>query len=281
MATLAQLEELVVAYSRRVENLEQLLEVSSPAGGGDGSDAGGSSGGDGGDSGSGDFGGGSDSGASSGGSGGDFGSPVEMIGGDSATPVTITIAADGSVTYDFSGKVHAQGLTLDEGVLSTDTLSSVVWNDSGGINREIIVGYFDAVLGTHRLAFIGGASGTRLFLDSLNNAINVQSGLKTALLFDNTGSSDFLRFLGSSKATVDGGTGTAATNGVNSATLVVNHNLGVVPVVALATPRGGGNVNPICQVRARSNTTITVQVAHRDAGTTFTANMDFDWLAIG
>lgn len=76
---------------------------------------------------------------------------------------------------------------------------------------------------------------------------------------------------------MDGGSDTVATNGLNSATLVIAHALGRVPDVVLATPRN--SVNAICQCTARSSSDITIQVAHRDVGTNLGADTVVDWLA--
>lgn len=80
---------------------------------------------------------------------------------------------------------------------------------------------------------------------------------------------------------IDGGTSSVNVSGANSATTTVNHDLGVVPTVVVVTPRAGA-LNAVPDVTGRGNSTITVRIKHRDAGSTFPAGTtaDFDWLAM-
>lgn len=71
-----------------------------------------------------------------------------LLGGEEALqPNNVIIATDGKVSYDFAGRIHASGLTIDEDTGPTTgytSINSVGWQDSNDAIREYIKGLVPA-----------------------------------------------------------------------------------------------------------------------------------------
>jgi hypothetical protein len=153
------------------------------------------------------------------------------------------VGADGKVTYDFEGHVHARGLDLDAaGVTTPPDTDRVRWLDGAGVSRGSVVAAKDGV-GNTVLALVGGqaAQGVALNFTS-GDAVEVFAGAQNRFLLDSAGKSNFLQLASLAKRTIVFGSANLTWPGGNQGSngLVIAHGLGVVPVAVAALGNGQG-----------------------------------------
>jgi hypothetical protein len=177
----------------------------------------------------------------------------------------MVIDANGRVTYDFAGHVHATGLDLDYVASGPVTAPNMIrWLDPAGASKVAAWGTIDGTSGLPTLmAFAGGA------------------GLVG--LLDGAGASDFLRIARDAATGVrrnvmlDFGVKVLNAGGGVSAVATVPHALGRTPLAAVAGSDNGGLNAAAFNFNAG---TLDVALQHINA-TGWNTNQTVYWIAVG
>lgn len=168
---------------------------------------------------------------------------------DNITPTYLTTNPDGTVSADFSGKIHAGGLTLDESGFGYDATSAAVWGTPDASAGEFIQGAHN---GNHHQLNLEAVSQpdthfALLLLDSdaddlpAESLIQVQADGASAVLLDSNGESNFMRLAGAPQqlaAAVGSSTVKFSGSGTSSGT-TIDHGLGRLPKNIQITLQGG------------------------------------------
>lgn len=192
------------------------------------------------------------------------------------------IDAQGNVSYDFAGHVHAQGIDLDVGLASTppDT-NRIRWLDSGTDKGGLLC--YQLKPGQAPPPY---TAATKLYLDNAGNSIEVYrsgSGVHeikanadgySALILDSNGRSDFLRLPFRAGTAASMGGADLFFNGVYySDQLAIAHGLGAAPW------------GVICSVQAPSytiaNAIVVNETANRDSTYFYVRGRTVSGAAIG
>jgi hypothetical protein len=187
---------------------------------------------------------------------------------DGLAPTTVHVAPDGTITYDFTGHVHAEGFDLDADTAKPPSnLSKVRWlravdgvvvaelyaDDVAG-DAELVV-QADAPSGdaTTRLSLNAGApnnflyacglTATALIADGLNSEVGAFGRSGSVTIVDGSMRSSFLQLVGRLKRRIDCGSLFVTWPGGDAVSnrMVVNHALGVTPIAVVADSDGGLN----------------------------------------
>jgi hypothetical protein len=229
------------------------------------------------------------------------GSPAQMGADTFAPDAGQIVAPDGTVTYDFDAHLHARGIDLDAGPLTTPPGEQVVrWlRLSDGAQVASVTAYSDpAALNEASIRSRNGAN-TRIATLRCNTSEQVGAGQAvyaqalsdtagdiTHKLADQAGRSSFLKLVGAqtsptplgANVAVNVGTGSFAFSGGFTTGPAIAHGLGGTPTCVLLTPIS--NVGPpVLNVITVTATTFTPQVV--TPGFTGGGTVTFFWLAIG
>jgi hypothetical protein len=211
------------------------------------------------------------------------------------------IGVDGSLTYDFTGHIHAQGLDLDAGGGAGNN-PNVRWlrTSDGALVAQIdasSVGHVSTIemVADDTSGSVGSAALTAIYDENVPLASVLASAAyvgppstplitnRVAKIIDGAGVSDFLQLAARAQRSINFGVNqvTFAASTLSAPT-AINHGLtsapgiGKTPIAVLATSIGGALIT--YDTRAYNATQFTAQGLF---GTATTGTFSFVWIAIG
>lgn len=173
------------------------------------------------------------------------GSPPDI--GDGYTPTFIRVNADGTISYDFDGHIHAQGLDLDTAPAADFSKNQVRWTRTSdgaisgylaSVDAESVDGTFFSQMvalspdNTDSAVLQAAAENTGGLLTRLRAIIG---GTQVTML-NGAGESSFLQLNTLAKRKLSFGVNTSNYGAGVTGNVAIAHGLGVAPVIVLLSP---------------------------------------------